>query len=575
MEEEIAFSTMPFKALDIMIFITTALKSPRNPIHCSGSVTIALAALKACPDYESISYGGDATREEKRWKMKMHKTLYRFVVSRRPLPQVKPWMKQFSTCPDCKPYSRRSSMSALFHVKWEHHRGRITGDHAWFSSQIAGHRTKDILPADPCCFMIRAISFLCETLQTDRAGFKAKSQSRTNDWPADISHLMPFNPDQVVGSIIQWHHIYPKPIVFHFLSLIACLVRFPVYPTLNRYRFAAIVMDSTKNVIDSVISMFDTPKDERSTSEFNSLCDTFVDKTRTFFDCVRTMTALYLPGETKTFLVDGCAVKAIQLCTLIHCLIPNVKASLNGQSSKRMKEADYDTLMNDSRDLGCRVYRMFKIQQTTGPSQPDILHAAEVAERDHQGFFGSYDGFEGEIGLSYIWGNGLEYGCFAKRCSIRQWLEGDTLKLKICSGCTGAYYCGTSCETKDWNDDETPHKMICPILARVISGQVPEMFQSISKDTSRFSTMVLKIKARGKTDLETIKTIREMIQKANLNDNEERILKDWGRSAYHVFEVTWGPGFDDYTSTLAHLADPTGVFGASPGRHNNSFHKFN
>ncbi|PPQ71071.1 hypothetical protein CVT24_009876 [Panaeolus cyanescens] len=555
-----------------MCYAFTALEDLDNPRFCWGSAVAALATL------ESDSNISHPIAQEWRMNRKFHKVLYRFLIAKRP--QVRPVLitriNRQSSCVECE--SSPHSIEQEFHRKWNELKDSITpSDYDWFCSQVTLEDQSDLPSVSFWTLLSRIIRILSESLQAH--SFKAITQRRSTGWPTKLSQLVPIEPLQVVEGIMQWFHIYARPEILRCLILVAGLVRYPIYGALRRQSIAATIMDSTKHVLDLTMTMMTSTENRSSQSELRWLYDTFVSCVNTLFDFTRLVLASYHPGETKSILMDGNQNKAVQLLSLISYVYPVLNYTVNNQTDSGDEEEighddeldQYGVPVDVKRracTLGCRVYRTFNIQDTIGPARPAVPYAVGIANYDKKFFFGPSTGFEAELGLSFVWGNSLDYGCFNRFCSTKWTLEGIGRKLMVCGGCSGAHYCGMACQIKDWHDKRHPHKKICAPFSKIVFHRQSQFIRLPDPDSDKVTLTVLQDSAKKRTDLETVQSIREIFRDAQLDICEKEILKEWGRSIYRsvpVRDLSWSPGFDDYTDILAVLEDQAGPFRVTPG----------
>ncbi|KAF9053309.1 hypothetical protein BJ165DRAFT_853995 [Panaeolus papilionaceus] len=438
-----------FGDLEIMTFVIKALYNPYRPSCCSGSLAIALASLPMDP--YTMHYRDD---EDFHIRNVFHKILYKFVVRRRHDNDwdMVTWMKEFSTCADCSPSTHCQPISSFCHRTWMEKKGDLTRSHLFRIANLASEKTNPRQTASWSAFLQEAIVLLCGALLL--APFKAVAQGKYPLWPRKLSSLIPFGTDDAVYSILQWFRISPQAPLLQFLLAIVLHVRSPFYPSLIKFNFPTIVINSTKAMLDVFIKIFD----EKTIPHVMRLVavETFMQQSFALSEFLEYFQSRYLSGDVRLFLVDGCETKALQLCSLITCLRP-VAASVKDTDNSNL----YHELERLAKTTGSSLYRKLNMHLATNPFQQRMLHAVLIVEEDSNKFFGSLDEFEAEMGLSFIWFGGYEYGCAARSSNgCQESLETAGREMKLCDRCVGVYYCGRECQHSDWNDANHPHRKV-------------------------------------------------------------------------------------------------------------------
>ncbi|KAF9058154.1 hypothetical protein BJ165DRAFT_1521462 [Panaeolus papilionaceus] len=529
-------------------YLLDGLQDAYNPTHCSGSITAALQLI-------STKTLDTTNQEERRREAALLKVLYRFITVKRPKHQLKKWMERFSTCVDCKESgyygnpANAPSLTMYLHASWQVVKPRLTAYYRWLCSTVGRLDRDAMYPIDSCFAVVYAMQLINGMMDCE---FKSVAQGTGKRWPKSIPHLVPYGPDQLVESVLQWYLIYPESGIFQLFVTLLSIIRSTVYPSLIKYRFIGVLADTTKRHLDIYFDVIDGSIQLDPT------------KRSTFFGNVKAMATLFLCflGHTihhdhllpsiKMALSDGYEVKIVQLLSLLVSIYPNLESHISDRDIKD------DPILPQLLKYSYSIYWDFNMHTSSSPASKMLL-ALPIVEHSNNIFFGTYEGFEAELGLSLIWSTGVMYGCSAKVYGCNQYFENVGRDLKFCDRCLGVYYCGKECQAQDWNDGEYPHKRICPALSKIVRVQCAQL-EETSDDFVPSLNYVLQHAVRGNSDLEKVVAIRKIIRMGDLSSEEASILRGWGRRIYvthKMEEHEWQPGYPDYDAILERLMKPS------------------
>ncbi|PPQ64190.1 hypothetical protein CVT24_008564 [Panaeolus cyanescens] len=533
-------------------FIVECLRDPYNPSVCSG---VLVEALVACIPLLLNSF---PEPEQLRNKQKLCESIYPFLIAKRDPLSLKQWMERFAACGDCRnptkftaPY--HAALVAIFHEAWEENK-RERSKYKWMRDNVCSGETYAVAS---CVFIAQACHMLRQAMSLD---FKPIAQGTSKLWPKNMASLMPDGPDQTMESLVQWYKIHPEPSIADVSTVIFNTGRsLFIIPSLPKFGYLNLVMDSTKRYVHAILSLFDGG-DTGNPEKADMILGLFMHQTQVFTSALNLINLEHHLTQNKLAAVDGCEIKMIQILSLLVSVGPKIQTYLKAQPGGWQKANSVKDCMAKWVRCGWSMYRHLGMEKCP-PRGSELLVAKPIVDADSLTFFGSHDGFESDLGLYIIARNGRNYGCAGKTYGCNHYFESAGRDLKFCEQCIWVYYCGKDCQAKIWNDEQYPHKKICLALSKVVQAY-RRKFEDKYPGT-KLSHHDIHESLVVNTDFEQVEVVRDLIHDAHLTREEAKMLKRWGRKLYKLHYVgkrELKPGYEDYDAIVKRLTDPNGTY---------------
>lgn len=528
-------------------FILSSVRDPFNVRHCGRCLYGALLASTSSSD---LPY--DTPRFTQTTGIVKNQTfwdhLLGFMVMKRTDKQLERLIVRLSQC-NCKLSDKK--------IQYYHETGKI-GEPGTMSRGAmefyAPQGKKHLYSAERCALVIKVFCLLFSAIS--ESGVKSVAKGVGRRWPNHAADLVPFGPDELVQSLLQWYRFVPDTIVFSLLGAITRVCRFLITPSLLKFQVCHLIAESTRESVDIIREQLKEVYNTETTpcilflfsraSKYEYTVRGFID----FFEAVETM-----PMDVRAALMFGCETKLMQLCSIMAYLTSDPRFLTIGPDPN-VKDVWFFV-------RSCQqIFRLYHMHLYPRPNMP--LHP-RVVELDEK-YFPPPDNVRStdESVISFISDFRQDQRCSAYHCTNS--LQSVGKAFQRCGRCHIVAYCSRECQTTSWKQEEHPHKRICPLLCNLVdkagglgifirhspqshnnnnsNGKVHVQYPIIENYLDWLQYICLRWKAAGvpKDDLEQVCA--------------------WGKSYYSIrimpHGLDWNPGYEDYDAVIAELSQPIG-----------------
>jgi hypothetical protein len=478
-------------------------------------------------EFEKTVYSGRHIKQSAR-DTKFWDGILAFLLLKRTDEQLDRLLMRLSEC-SCRKYDANIRRFHKTGLEWE----EVTMSRMHIEQGESG-------PVTPgrCSFIINIFCALSTILRT--SGLTSVAKGTMQHWPLHATDLIPYGADNFVESMLQWHRFVPDTMIFQYTGLVLHLCVTSLIPSLVKYRFSHVVVESCRQLVD--LTMADFTKDLNGQGR-NRLSMRFKFRVLDYSVYFRTILLLNstTPPNCCAELMRGCETKAMQLCSLILYLSSNPK----------MPPHESSDVMNQFVWFAQLLFRFFRMHLYPRPNIP--VHPL-VESLDSQVFLTPAVCEDPKYtALMAIQTLRSDRHCSAYKCPNSFQSVGKNFQR--CSRCQVVSYCGRECQTNAWKDQKYPHKQICSVLRSLMSrGGGPAFFFG---DGPEFWEM-------------THRVVYENWKKAGVQEDELSLIGDWhkaitGSRGYPIPDGTeWTPGYDDYNEIIAKLSEkgrgPKGIY---------------
>ncbi|PPR03390.1 hypothetical protein CVT24_012515 [Panaeolus cyanescens] len=542
-------------AIDALQYLVRSLQDPLHPTQCGNALYSAVKRSGPLEDVKKAKEGpGLFNAVQRLWS-----TLYLFLVTPRTDEQLQEMIEKLSVC-NC---NHSSGLSAKFHADYNMIKERrewmaTKGPHAIPAIDFEYSDSESIEGDYPTFFLLHVFGTLRKVLHPGQGPGHVsvtlirKGQSKR--WPNQLSDLMPFGPDQLVNSFLQWNRVLDFPCVLKIalplFTTCGTLVRQSVAEhNVTRY----MVFEPTKRYLDNNLAvLLEGAKDLRPWREMMwRICDF----------CSYITWVENHEDMAPDWFYHGREIEALQLASIFGYLLDFVSE----EQTENPEVSFTQELSLKSCDLGRSILDRLCVQ---GPGHMDlVLHPTMIRLHDHRAErpITDEENRPGNIVALAMVRSRVRQRCAAAGC--QQTLVHVGSDFKVCQGCSTVGYCGSECRVRDWKDEDYPHKHVCPLVAKILKnlGGWPNF-----KDKDETKDMNAET-----PEMETLRqladVIEEMINAGSLPEDQldflrywsSRLLRSW-KPANTFVPAERAPGYDNYEEILEKITGRPGFSGQLP-----------
>ncbi|KAF9047758.1 hypothetical protein BJ165DRAFT_1468049 [Panaeolus papilionaceus] len=519
----------------VISIITTALRDPQKPLLCAQTLTVAIALIRELSGFQIPQYA--AKRDA------MHATLHNFLVAeRRTDDEIKAMLDDLSECS-----FDTANMDEELLSYHDFCTGMISPNHEAPASVITN------------AFLESIFNELANTMY--EISSIAICKGTWKKWPKNTSEIMPFGPEELTKSLLQWYRIFPQSCVTHWAFRIFKVCGPLMYTPFDKHDVTNnIFVRHMRHVIDNVVNSNPTDIVSRPMADFFSHGSSFVGF----------MTGIVAGPQGQhpvKSLVKGSETKTVQLLSMmIYILESPYVADL------KLKSRPLPDMISDTQRLAQRTFRKYRMDLPPYPAM--FLHPAIIFE-DEEARETESENEEDTSPLLPPDCRDIALAIYTSRCFYTCTTVGcpafvDAYKpLRNCAGCYAVRYCSRECQKRDWykggyaNEAGSPvtHKQVCGLISRIVSEfggwdiRMKPNEDSVERGQMRVRTeaelvtsllfMVTDMKNDGRLSGEEFAAIRGWA--AERNDNWTKPSVNGARE--------YNPGYDDYEDILTILVD--------------------
>ncbi|KAF9054881.1 hypothetical protein BJ165DRAFT_1441090 [Panaeolus papilionaceus] len=485
-------------------YVDSALRNPHKPTGCVKSLSVALSIVTHHPPWTSDEY------QSKRNSLQA--TLYVFLTAVRTDEELKAMMQTMARC-QCHSSVVKNPFSFHYH-----------------SIQTRSKFVQD----DVQQFLFDVIGELGPHLNPARSTTVHKGHSKA--WPTRVSELLPLGADQLVATILQWHRLFPHPMMARFAHHILKTCGDLVHDAYMKADVMnTLLVAPTRKYVDDALACTTRAQVHELTLLFAYQAITFVRYLNSPIDNTQ-------PHGTAAKLMGGAETKIIQLCSLILYIV----GSPHHDKTPPLNE-DLPDIEREAVRFGQPLFRRYKMDRAPGP--PMRLHPRIVAlDRNQPHADLSTNPFQA-VALAMYAGR-FKYTCTVPGCQTR-FIDPDA-QLRTCVGCQTVRYCGKSCQTKDWKEGPFTHKKVCKIMSRILEVFGPWNSVPSTTDSPTGNARQDDINRRGDIIHKLSIAIYMMSIDGRLNGWEVDYIGKWAIAVMNIdyFTGGWNPGYGDYEDLL-------------------------
>ncbi|PPQ63881.1 hypothetical protein CVT24_009507 [Panaeolus cyanescens] len=507
-----------------------ALKDPYRPTQCANALLTAMLRVFRIETVQESKDGPGLLKATQRLWSK----LYGFLVAPRTGEELDCMMKKLTKC-NCK---QRDRLSAKFYAEY-----RYDDD---FKAATLERTGEEHLVVDH--------KYSPVGYQASNANFFVVHIFGTLFQVAD---LIPFGPDALVESMLQWDRVLDHAGVLRLAAPIFEICGAQIHPSIAKYDVTnPLALDPTKAFLDNIIDTLIASADDVDLKVYG--WDESVWRMCSFYNYIA-----WIHGgiEGPEAMFQGGETKALQLCSIFLYLYSFLRKHSSNPSlidgmNMKMSALGQDIL---------RTFHMDRPGRLDVPLHPMIMSVYQFLTAD------GVDTVEQRIALAMV-SSRVHQRCGSSGCDQTFAHIGGS--FKFCQGCSVMGYCGHVCQEKDWRRDSPSyssssslypgprHKRLCPILSRIMRrlGGWPEW-----KGRS-LNNMVMDVNV-----LITHSALRQVIEAmrldGKLSDDEMEDLGWWAEWTIERLRVEvpirpdLNDGYEDYEDFIDRIVGPDGLSG--------------
>ncbi|KAF9045497.1 hypothetical protein BJ165DRAFT_1404672 [Panaeolus papilionaceus] len=548
-------------AIDALQYLLLSLQDPLQPKGCGNSL---YGAIKRLAPLESVQRSKDGpglfNATQRLWT-----TLYRFLATPRTDEQLNEMMKKFSVC-SCS-YQLGVGLSGKFHREYNDIQQKReymakNGPFPVPAVDFAYSASACIEGSYTNFFIVYILGTLRNVLHPGQGPGHVsvtlirKGQSKR--WPNQLSDLIPFGPEELVKSFLQWNRYLDDP----------CVLRtaIPIFTTcgeLVQQHVAELnvtqemVFEPTKRFLDANLKVL--LLGARDISPYTP----WKEMIWRICDFCSYASWIQSPGfVAHCQFYHGREIQALQLCSIFCYLLEFVAE----QQAHNPEVSFMEELALKSSDLGRYILHDICPE---GPEHVKVLlHPLISHHHSHSSIEMAGDTLKrpGNIVALAMVKSRIQLRCAAAGC--RQTLVHVGSSFKLCQGCSTVGYCGSECRAQDWKDPEYPHKAACPIISRILDclGGWPKFRDRDTSDLNATSP-------ETQTVWKLTHLVEEMIEDGSLPEEELDFMRWWATRLLQAWRPPSAaelpvpeqlPGYDNYDEILDTIAARPGFRGPLP-----------
>jgi len=236
-------------------FFLSSIRDPFNPNHCGvcldGAFAGYAATVQEMVSASSNKKSGPAiTRSPDFWNGVLD-----FLLLKRKDKQLERLLTRLSVC-SCKMDGQ--SKIAEYHA--------VGGRHALFVEPIFINQKLDpeVFNGKRCALFVNIFSVF-NVIVNKTVGVKSAAKGTSTSWPLSYTDLIPYGPDNFLQTMIQWYRFVPVSKIFHSTALVLRMCKSILIPSMIKYQFTNIVVQSSRKLVDD--TMVDILTNDHQTKE--------------------------------------------------------------------------------------------------------------------------------------------------------------------------------------------------------------------------------------------------------------------------------------------------------------------